>query len=123
MELLQRRRRWLRRLAIALGVLEAGCFLVSGMRFRDTPLTILAPVLVLVGAWIASREPLIIAGLLLLFATLVMPISAAVAAGDQSMDARFYSAVVTVTCIPLLAAILLYFSGRRSGPSPPSKLG
>jgi hypothetical protein len=50
------------------------------------------------------------------FATLVVPMSTAEAFGDRPMDARFYCALFTIACIPLLAATLLWLSAVKSRP-------
>lgn len=113
---LRRRRRRLMWTVLALCVLEAGCCVVCGMRLRDTPLTVAAPVVVLAGAWLAWKRPVAMAGLLALFAALMTPHLATVASGGQSPSVRFYAALATVGVIPLLAAALLLLSGDRRTP-------
>ena len=103
------RRRRLREGVLALGLVEAGSFIAGGLLLGDIPIAAFAPILVLGGAVAAWWKPLMIGGLLALFATLMTPSLVAVASGNPT-STRFYAAIVTMTCVPMLAAVLLGLS-------------
>ena len=108
---------WLKRVAIALGVLEAGAMIVRGITEGNAVGGLALTVVILTGAWLAWRHPVLMGGLLVLLGAVLTPslvwaidFGQAWTENPKPWGFSEYFAVVVVGAIPLLAGTLLLIS-------------